>query len=392
MKQTICISFFVLAVVAFYKADAQITITKIPRTGNVEVLFEKETLKYYDSLQNFLGRNVSMYVGQSFYLKGIVSDMREYGFRDFYITNGSGLYGEDNYVVNPYKPNQGSFNSSYDELVGKYFEVLEVLPSPDIEYYRVAKEALKDIKIITGKEDAKSKKLAIEINKNLKLIDSNFFFNGHCFFKLREQVSGDIVYFKYNSKDRFFFPFIVLGYFEKVRQLLIGNKYVFADDWLRGAKDIETGKNVESNVGEIWKCVGLTIEDKFYRISPILMDSFGRKAIISHYGEWLGEYIYGKVFSDKEANMYRSKFGSNNFDSILLGRVFVGMSKEMCSVSLGKPTKIHVIKKSGESIEQWLYLGIELTFDNGLLKSIKDFQYPNQGKKVPTNKAVKKSP
>jgi hypothetical protein len=386
VKQTICLFLYFLAVLVFSNADAQITVTNIPSTGNVEVLSEKEALKKYDSSQNFLGRNVSMYVGQTFYLKGIASDMRGYGYRYFYTSNGSGLYGEDNYLVNPYKRNQGNFNSSYDELVGRYFEVLEVLPSPDIDYYRSAKDALKDIKIITGKEDAKSTKLALEINKNLKSIDSNFFFNGDCFFKLREQVSGDVVYFKYDSKDKFFFPFIVLGYFEKLRQLIIGNKYVFADDWLGGVRDIETGKNVESNVGEIWECVGLTIEDKFYKISPILMDSLREKAIISHYDEWLGEYIDGKVFSVQEANMYRSKFGASNFDSILQGRIFIGMSKEMCSLSIGNPIRKASIKKNAEVLEQWSYRDGKLTFENGILKKIENTKVSKPAERAPVKK------
>ncbi len=322
---------------------------------------------YYDSMRNFLGSDVYQYIGQEFFLNGQMEGMRKYGYGGFYTTDGCGLYGEDDYFENTYKPDETErWRSSYDQLVGKYFKVIEVVKHPHVKLYIGLKESLEAIKTLKGKESDKDKKQIADINKNIKKIKDDIYYDDKCFIKLMEKGSNDIVYYEYdrNSKYYYEFPFIVVGYFEKQKQLLIGQEFVIPDNLINGALDINTGKSITNSTGQTWKCVDLTIENKDYQICPIIQDSLGDKIIVHNFFSWVGIYI-GGGYTIKEANNYKNKFGNIAFDSILQGKVYVGMSKEMCRLSIGKPQTIKMIKKSNREIENWIYYDQDLFFNKG---------------------------
>jgi len=170
----------------------------------------------YDSLTNFLGVNVQLYVGQDLYVNGVHEQLRKYGYRGF-IKN----YKRD-YELNDgniYKLDRDEHNSSYDALVGKYFTVLDVIKKPDEEN---------------------------DIN------------NGKVFFlKLKEKQGGDIMYFVYDTAYDFNFPFIVVGYMTKLKQHYVGKKYTIGD--------------------ENWKCIDVAIEETYYKITVVLQNEKGEK-------------------------------------------------------------------------------------------------------------------
>ena len=57
----------------------QITTTKVAEKK------EEISIEPYDSLQNFLGKDLHRYIGQDFYLKGKAESLREYGYDGFLI-------------------------------------------------------------------------------------------------------------------------------------------------------------------------------------------------------------------------------------------------------------------------------------------------------------------
>ena len=232
---------FLLTLLAVSNSQGQITTTAVkePQTNVVNTNPAK-----YDSLKNYLGSNVYQYIGQEFYLRPKPDILREYGYENFY-TSVDDEHKFNN--ENIYKCCQ-SFNSIYDELAGKYFEVLDVIRHPK-----------------TDKDD--------------------LLYGSKYFLKLREKQSREICYYKYDAKAiEETFPFTVVGYFLKAKKRYIGKKYeTKGNNWLKkGATmtDIGTGKAVSIAVGKVWKCIDVTIEDEYYEASLVLQSASGEKVAI----------------------------------------------------------------------------------------------------------------
>jgi hypothetical protein len=239
MKNTLTILFIALTISTF----GQITTTKVvQKVDSTKILS-------YDSTQNFLGRDAKQYIGQELYLKGKPESSRKYGYDGFSFRHPENLkelgLGDRIYIVmRTYKCCAGVSNSIYDSLVGKYFQVLNVSQKPesDDDYYQYR----------------------------------NIFT-----FKLRDKGSGDTVFYEYDSEYEFKFPFIVVGFFEKQKKLAVGKEFVFACD-LSYDTDIQTGKKITYKLGQIWKCVDITVdENKYdYELAFIIKNEFGEKILI----------------------------------------------------------------------------------------------------------------
>lgn len=302
-------------------AFGQITTTKV--APKVEISDKAP----YDGTKNFLGEDVYKYVGQELYLKGVSEKLRKFGYENFVID-----YRQDGLInkLNVYKCCD-SYNSKYDALAGKYFKVLDVIKHP-------------------------------------KAAESEFVYGQKYFLKLQEK-NGDTVYFEYDSRFENSFPFIVVGFFEKQKQLVIGKDFVFADEILKSSTDIQTGKVVTTKTGQKWKCTDLTIEEEYYTLSLIIVNSVGEKTTISC-DSVFGKWRRGRAYFGEEADSYRSKFGSASFDTILQGKVRLGMTMEMCRLSWGEPKSINETISAAGKTAQWVYSDNYLYFTNGILTTI----------------------
>ena len=66
---------------------------------------------------------------------------------------------------------------------------------------------------------------------------------------------------------------------------------------------------------------------------------------------------------------YGEKYGN----MILLRKVQIGMTKEMCSESWGNPYDINTTSVNGKTSEQWVYENDSyLYFDNGILTAVQN--------------------
>lgn len=302
----------------------QITTTKVaPSTETVDNT-------PYDSLDNFVGKNARKYIGQELYLKGVAESLRKYGY-DGFVKD----YTKDKYTNKStiYQCCDG-YNSKYDALNGKYFKVLDVISHPK------AKE-------------------------NESLYGSKFYL------KLEEKESKDIIYYEYSSTSKYSFPFIVVGYFEKAKTRYIGTEYILRGrNWIDKKTemyDMQNGKPVDFSSGTTWKCVDFTIEEKYYELSLIIENSKGERLALSMDNILKGVYF---AFPKIDADKYKRKFGEENWTSILNGKVKVGMTKEMCELSWGKPKDINQTITEGKKTEQWVYSDNYLYFDNGILTAM----------------------
>lgn len=306
----------------------QITTTKV--VSKVEQVDNSP----YDSIENFLALYPNKYIGQEFYLKGKSESLRQYGYEGFTLDyNKSTL---DN-KKNVYKSFDG-YNSKYADLAGKYFKVLEVIKHP---------------KAATGDST------------------DEYLYGDKWFIKLQEKVSGDIVYFEYKGGSKYFFPFIVVGFFEKQKKVLFGQEFVLTDRILKVSSgsglDIITGKPLTITTGEKWKCTDFTIEEKYFNLALVIVNSIGEKAAVS----------YDAIFDERkfaytllQANNYIKKFGAETFDKILQGKIIIGMTKEMCTLSWGEPKNINETITAGKKTEQWVYSDNYLYFDNGVVTAM----------------------
>lgn len=271
----------------------------------------------YDSLANFAGENAKAYKGQEFYLKGLDKGSHSFGYAGFILN-----YKEDNDILNDpkniYKPND-NYNSKYEDLVSRYFYVLDVIEHPK------AKETEEYTDIY--------------------------------YLKLQELSSNDVVFFRYNVKSEFTFPFVVRGFIEKQKQLLHGKEYVVSDNVLKESRNVVTGSALKFETGEQWECVDVTIDNKLNEIALVLKNRKGIKTTIP-YSYMKADTGMRKMFTAEEATTLTKKYNSNNFRRILQNKIRTGMTKDMTRLAWGEPVEI---KKEGKT-EEWIYPMGKLTF------------------------------
>ncbi|WP_405225740.1 hypothetical protein [Dokdonia sp. Asnod1-B02] len=116
----------------------------------------------------------------------------------------------------------------------------------------------------------------------------------------------------------------------------------------------------------------------------------GQPIIIYDYfeGYWLIEkdsikgYIHDMYLVDNETmtkikeghdkNRIKKKYGEKVADKIFNHRIWIGMTKDMTKLSIGRPLDINRTTGSWGVHEQWVYKNRYLYFENGELKSWQD--------------------
>jgi hypothetical protein len=290
--------------------NCQITTTKVVSS------YDNLQASSYDSTKNFLLKDVAQYIGQKFYLPGKTETLREFGYENFLIDYKKEMLGNPK---NIYKCCD-NYNSKYEDLAGKYFKVLDVIKHP-------------------------------------KSIQNDYLYGNKYFLKLQEVESKDIVYFEYDNRFENSFPFIVVGFYEKTKSKLIGSEFVFSDVVLKSSKDIRTGNPISIITGQIWKCIDLTVDEKWFNLSLIIENKLNQRTFISYESVFGLGAINRLTFTPDEVELYKIKFGVENFTSVLEDRLRVGMSKELCNLVYGEPTEINDAQNEYGKVEQWIYSG-----------------------------------
>ena len=312
-KKTLCALILVTCYLsAMY---SQITTTPIaaPKTTQTQV---------YDGSKNFLGKDVYLYIGEELYLNGKAKSLQEYGYSDF-----------SKSIPYSYEP-----AIPYDDFYGKYFIVEDVSRHP-----RATSDDYLDQRLYGKKY----------------------------YLKLREKDNNEIWYFEYDSEFEHSFPFIVVKYFNYLKEKYVGTQIVLrGKNWISSTgvmTDINTGLPVRDfSAGAIWDCIGVTIEENYYSLSLVLQNSYGEQIPLGI--NWLEKNTH--AFTKEQSDVYLEKFGEDKWNTILAEKVSVGMTKEMCRLSWGEPEKVNkTTTKSGTS-EQWVYYANYLYFEDGILTSI----------------------
>jgi hypothetical protein len=282
----------------------------------------------YDGTRNFLGEDVQAYIGQELYLPCRHLGLRKFGYEGF-IKN----YTKDDISNSNIYACCDGINSKYDKLAGRYFTVLEVLVHP-------------------------------------KAADNPALYGAKYFLKLKAKDSDEIVYYKYDSHFEHIFPFIVVAYFNKQKELQQGKIYITRGrNWFQEyvpMTEINTGNPVEFSPGISWKCIDVTVEGTFCNLALIL-ENENKEQIALPVRNASMEYW---VFLKERAEEYLAQYGEDIWEAVLQGKVKPGMSAEACQLSWGKPKEVNETIGQGSVQEQWVYDDNYLYMENGVLKTI----------------------
>lgn len=210
----------------------------------------------YDSLKNYTLQTKDL-IGQKLFVKPKMGELRKYGYRGFYTTYQKNLWSlpYSKQLESTYCPNNGLQGySNYDSLVGRYFIVT---------------------KILTDSTD----------------IGSEF---GYSFLKLKDEKTQEVLYYHYgenlphddfNETD---FPFIISGYFEKLKMRYVNKSYTIHHSALVEKINILNGKKIlfkkskdkkmkkHESGWSAWKCVDIQMDDN-YQIVAIMIDELKQK-------------------------------------------------------------------------------------------------------------------
>ncbi len=282
----------------------------------------------YDSTKNFLGEKAILYKGQKLYLKPFDDDRKQMGYDGFLIDYK--IKGGTTENSNVYKFNEHTLNSKYDLLAEKYYQVIEVI-----------------------KLDSTNPN---EISAN------------NYAFKLINLYNNDTLYYIYQSEYEHIFPFVVDGYYQKQKKLVIGKKFVFKDELIATAVDAVKGIMVVPMVGDEWTCTEV-IQDDPYSLLSIAFENTKKQKIILPIEPTIGSQKLWKTYTKAEADKYIKQFGQEKFYSILKGQTKAGMTKQMCVMALGEPDQKKTYTKGTIKCESFMYGKFRtLVFENGILK------------------------
>lgn len=308
-------SLFFLILKFTFSVSGQISVTRVAPA-------KEDAVEPYDSLVNFLGLDYKRYKGQTLMVLPKSPSLREFGYDNFFIKlDDTGLRNNSNV----YKCCE-SFNSKYQELENVNFLVLDA-------YKPMKSSILYD---------------AVLQLKNLK--------------------TNDIVYYTYNSKYDHSFPFLVLGYLEKCKQLFINKKVLIRNFKVNSDPkgsflyDINTGEKVYLKSGEYLDCFDITLDEKNFKPSLLLTNQSGNTVLFPLHTRHLNIM---RVLTYEEAEHYKSIFGETNWSIIVREGLEFGFTEEMVKFSWGEPDKINY----SSSRNQWVYGDTYLYFENGIFTS-----------------------
>lgn len=240
----------------------------------------------YDSLHNKLDKSkLEQYIGQTLYLPKTEYE-KENGFYGF----------KKNIKGKVYKPLKGANyrKTDYKAVAGKYFEVIGV--------ERETKAYINDV-----------------------------------YLHLRDKDTGDELYF--DNKVISGFPFIVQGYYEKTRSIMIGRTFYFLD----GTK----------------KCVDYYIEEGSTSFEMLRFDDNTTRWLNNSFLAESKAYetVYKQIKEEKEIE---KKYG----------KLRLGIDETTCSLICGSPLTKNISEGSWGIHEQWVYDDKYIYLENGIVTSI----------------------
>ena len=312
----------------------------ITTTAQIKVLHRaeevtgSEQIPSYDYSKNFLGSsNVRSYIGQILFVKERPENVRGYGYANFRKEKESGPI--DKKARYGKAAPKNNFNSKYEDLVGKYFIVIDVQP---------------------------------DSRQHISTYE-------HIWWFLLENKDkpSDKVWYEYNERFSRTYPFITMSHYDYVNTLdgirFIAPYKIESDGTITCAYlsdiDLITGKKINFSKDDIWTSQGATLEDKEYELVFLVQNQRGETSAFctNDYSE--KGPIDGKMQMVTETyyNELVAKYGEENIDKARRSVVTIGMPEDCVILSWGYPDEIN----KSASGDQWVYDNQCVYITNGIV-------------------------
>ena len=201
------------------------------------------------------------------------------------------------------------------------------------------------------------------------------------------------------------YPFILVPYFIKQKQLYLDKKLVATKNFNLPAIDINNGEPVTIKSGDVFTCTDISFTDtekNKYMMPMYFLKNVKGNEISFVFGSFEDDgFITEKEFIRREADKKKleeqrkkeqlanekrqsqeklafrneciKKFGAKMGSLVCEGNVTLGMNKDMCLYAWGNPIDINTIQFARGTTEQWVYnWSTYLYFENGILKTIQN--------------------
>jgi len=339
----------ILSIYFYSNSNGQITTTKI--ADKLEV-----PTPIYDSLSNiFYSFGYKQFIGQDIYVlpkskpycietRQNFEEVVKRGYSKFILTPTIGIYDKKN-VYKPIKVDN-NFATDYNAVAGKYFKIIDIIDKEGQTAY------------------SEEMYLKLESKENKEILYYQVL-NGPKQ-RLLEGVSGTLLF---------------TGYFEKLKNLTIGKKFISQNNFDR-LLEIKSGKTISCATGSEWTCLNVTLIESENHESMIpvfiFMDSLSNEIAVGLENKFnklninIGDFTTNAFLLEKkrkENNLPPSKL--NISEALKVGQIEVGMSMGMCISSWGFPNETSRTIEFEILKEDWKYnLDTYLHFKNGVLERI----------------------
>lgn len=282
----------------------------------------------YDSLNNFLGVQSELYVGQVLTVIRRPDLLQKSGFKNFVKDFKKDIYDKKNIYTKSGKAKD--YFTPYADLDGRSFLVLG------------------EIK------------------------------NNGTFLKLRDIEANEILYYKYDYRFKHSFPFFVDGFVKKQSILNLGKRYYARAPKLNHycfEKQLTTDINnreFKAKLGSLWEIKDIGVSEINGNFNIVFVMRNEKDSItINVFQNLIKEY---EMIEESKVNFIKKAYSDQIFDKVLNHEFTIGMDKVLVRLAAGNPNSINTTSLSSGTREQWVYEYKYLYFEDGKLVSI---QYTN---------------
>jgi len=291
------------------------------------VSYSKAVTLEYDSLSNFLGFNYKQYIGQTLTVLPSFGKYKKEHYEGFVKNPNKSIYQKSNIYSPSRKVRSIVDGTPYDDVIGRNFLVKNVLKTKEGSF--------------------------------LQLYDSEI---------------SETIYFSYDPNFENKFPFIVVGYFQKMEADLLGRKYYarvsrinhFAR-YNQNTTDVN-GNEFQAEIGSEWEVTEVqAIESVLSSKIQLKLTGMGRDIFIIK--DLMKEY---DIVEKERYDVVKSSYSEDIFIKVLKHHYDLGWDAYLVRLSLGRPKDINRTTTGSSHTEQWVYEGRYLYFTDGKLTSIQN--------------------
>lgn len=291
------------------------------------VSYSKNVALEYDSLSNFLGFRYEQYQGQTLTILPSFGKFKKERYEGFVKNPNRSIYQKSN-IYSPSKKVKSIVDGTpYNDLIDRNFTVKNTLKT---------KEGL--------------------------------------FLHLCDSENSESIYFSYDPSYENKFPFIVVGYFQKMENDLLGRKYYARVNKInhfarynQNTTDVY-GNEFKAEIGSEWEVTEVQAIESVLS-SKIQLKLTGMERDIFIIKDLMKEY---DIVEKERYDVVKSSYSEDIFIKVLKHHYDLGWDAYLVRLSLGRPKDINRTTTGSSHTEQWVYEGRYLYFTDGKLTSIQN--------------------